>query len=58
MYVTNCVSDTVSVIDSTTNSVIANILAGDCPVGIAYDSSNQHIYVTNIDSNSVTMIHP
>ncbi len=58
MYVTNFKSDSVSVIDSATNSVIGNIPAGDGPTAIAYDSSNQHMYVTDFLSNTVTMIHP
>jgi YVTN family beta-propeller protein len=57
MYVTNRVSNTVSVIE-TTNSVIANIVAGDFPTEITYDPSNQHIYVINAHSDIVTMIHP
>jgi YVTN family beta-propeller protein len=58
MYVTNFGSDTVTVIDSRTNEVIANIPAGNHPFQITYDSSNQHMYVTNPESNTVTVIHP
>jgi DNA-binding beta-propeller fold protein YncE len=33
------------------------IAVGSLPTGIAYDSTNNHIYITNRDSNTVTMIH-
>jgi len=58
MYVSNAGSDTVSVINSTTNSVIATIPTGLTPVGIAYNANNGHIYVNNAGSNSTTVIHP
>ena len=38
MYVTNFNDDTVSVIDTNTNSVIATLPVEDGPVGIAYFS--------------------
>jgi YVTN family beta-propeller protein len=58
MYVTNQGSNTVSVIDPARNSVIRTIPAGSQPTGITFDFSNQHLYVTNLDTNAVTMIHP
>ncbi len=40
--------DTVSVIDTTTNTVIGSqIPVGDGPDGIAYDPVNKRMYVTN-----------
>ena len=52
MYVTNqqtcCFGpDTVSVIDTTTNTVIGTITVGGQPIGIAYDPENERMYVTN-----------
>ena len=47
MYVTNLDSNTVSVIDTTTNTVIATIPVGQDPIGIAYDSFNERMYVAN-----------
>ena len=57
MYVVNTRSNTVSVIDPT-DSVIATIPTGLEPGGIAYNLNNLHIYVTNFDSNTVSVIHP
>ena len=37
MYVTNQGSTTVSVIDTTTNTIIDTITVGNTPIGIAYD---------------------
>ena len=49
MYVTNSFDDTVSVIDTTTNTVVGNpITVGDGPNGIAYDPVNKRMYVTNM----------
>ena len=45
IYVTNYGSNTVSIINPTTNSVIDTIPTGTNPAGIAYNPSNNHIYV-------------
>jgi len=37
--------------------VIANISVGSGPSGVAYDSSNGYVYVTNLHSNSVSVIN-
>jgi len=42
--------------DGTTFKVIANITVGRGPWGIAYDPSNGYIYVTDYDSNTVSVI--
>ena len=59
MYVTNFVSDTVSEIDSATNTVFKDIKlpANSTPVGIAYDPANGKMYVTSL-SGSVYVIPP
>ncbi|MGC9074068.1 MAG: YncE family protein, partial [Caldisericum sp.] len=46
VYVTNALSDSVSVINGATNTVIANIPVGSNPRGTAFDSSNGYVYVT------------
>ncbi|HET7644578.1 MAG TPA: YncE family protein, partial [Nitrososphaeraceae archaeon] len=46
MYVTNDRDTNVSVIDTTTNTVIATIPIGFSTSGIAYDSFNERMYVT------------
>jgi len=55
-YVTNWFSDSFSVIDGATNTVIATIPVGSEPGGVAYDPSNGYIYVTNYDSGTVSVI--
>jgi YVTN family beta-propeller protein len=44
MYVTNYNDDTVSVINTATNSVIATVFIGNTPNGIAFDSENNRMY--------------
>ena len=36
----------------------ANIPAGGSPFGITYDSTDEHIYVSNLGLNTVIMVHP
>ena len=57
IYVANYGSDTVSVIDSTTNAVIKNITVGDGPFFIHVPPFGNNIYVTNIGSNTVSVIN-
>ena len=54
VYVANCGSDTVSVIDPTTNAVIENITVGDGPSSI--DTFRGAIYVANYGSDTVSVI--
>lgn len=57
MYVTNSESNTVSVIDTDTNTVLGNpIKVGTSPKGIAYDPENERMYVANFGSSTVSMI--
>ncbi len=57
IYVTNSESNTVSVIDTNTNTVLGNpIRVGMNPKGIAYDPENERMYVTNFGSNTVSII--
>ena len=58
IYVTDRGSDSVSVIDPSTNKVIANILVGRFPLGIIYDPQNGYLYVANFGSNTVSVIDP
>ena len=57
MYVTNRVDGTVSVIDTTTNTVVGSIRVGDGPSGIAYDPENKRMYVSNIRNDTVFVIN-
>ena len=52
----NGLSKTVSVIDSTTNTVIATIPVGSFSQDIAFNRTNVDMYVTNFDSNNVSVI--
>ena len=56
MYVTNELSNTVSVIDGSTNTVIKTIDVGRNPFGVAFDAHNGYIYVTNLNSETVSVI--
>ena len=56
MYVTNVTDDTVSVINTANNSVIATISVGDGPNGIAFDSANNRMYVANQTDDTVSVI--
>ncbi len=57
IYVSNDGSNTVSVINGTTNTVIDNITVGTYPSGVAYDSANGYIYVSILNSSTVSVIN-
>jgi YVTN family beta-propeller protein len=56
VYVVNEGDDTVSVIDGISRSVIATIPVGKSPHYIVLDPSGKYAYVTNGESNSVTIL--
>ncbi|MFM8350653.1 MAG: fibronectin type III domain-containing protein, partial [Actinomycetales bacterium] len=49
-------SDSVSVIDTNTNTVLRTIKVGTEPWGSAYDADHYRLYVSNNDSDSVSVI--
>ena len=55
-YAANFRSNTVSVIDSDTNTVIKNVTVGAYPFSIT--SSMNAVYVANGESNTVSVINP
>ncbi|MGC9157329.1 MAG: YncE family protein, partial [Candidatus Micrarchaeia archaeon] len=55
-YVTNYGSDTVSVIDVSTNTIVNTITVGSEPTGVAFNPSGTLAYVTNYGSNTVSVI--
>lgn len=55
-YVTNAGSDTVSVIDTSTNAVVATIPLGDAPQRVAFNQDGSKAYVTNSGDNTVSVI--
>jgi len=55
--VTNYNLGTVWVINGVTNTIFTGISVGFGPVGVAFDSLNGYIYVTNAGSNNVSVIN-
>ncbi|AKB48667.1 hypothetical protein MSKOL_2890 [Methanosarcina sp. Kolksee] len=55
-YITDRYSDTVSVIDTSTNAVTAKVPVGNHPSGVAVSPTGTKVYVVNSDSGSVSVI--
>jgi YVTN family beta-propeller protein len=55
-YVTNFDDGTVSVIDTSTNTVTATLAVGSGPFGVAFDLTTHTAYVANRLSNTVSVI--
>ncbi|MGH9208408.1 MAG: choice-of-anchor tandem repeat GloVer-containing protein, partial [Acidimicrobiales bacterium] len=55
-YVTNTSSNTVSVLATATNTVVATVPVGGAPEGVAVTQDGQHAYVANAGSNTVSVI--
>ena len=55
-YITNPLSDEVTVIDLIKSTQVATILVGDTPTKIDINSSGSLAYVTNFNSNDVSVI--
>jgi YVTN family beta-propeller protein len=55
-YVTNTGSNSVSVIDTTSNTVTATIPVGANPLCVAVAPDGHHAYITNTDSDNVSVI--
>jgi YVTN family beta-propeller protein len=56
-YVTNAESSSVSVIDTTTNTVTATVRVGSDPISAAVSPDGSTVYVANEGSNSVSVIN-
>ncbi|MDJ0106300.1 beta-propeller fold lactonase family protein, partial [Rhodococcus erythropolis] len=56
IYVTNLGSDSVSVIETATNTVAATVPVGASPAGVAITPDGGHAYVINQSSDSVSVI--
>lgn len=56
IYVLNYSTNTISVIDGQTDSLIGNIIVGTGPFGIGVNTVTNRIYVVNFGSNSVSVI--
>src|SRR5208283_1932870 len=57
-YITNLGSNSVSVIDTATNTVVGSqIPVGTNPSGVAITPNGAYVYITNLGSNSVSVIN-
>ena len=56
VYVTNELDDTVSVIRTASNSVIATIPVGNAPISVAVSPNGSRLYVLNTLSGSISVI--
>jgi YVTN family beta-propeller protein len=56
VYVTNEFSNTISVIDGTTDSIKGTISTGSFPYGIAVNPFNDRVYAANRGSNTVSVV--
>lgn len=56
VFVTNLVSNNVSVISDSTDSVMASISVPGGPIGVVYDSEKGEIFVANVYNNTVSVI--
>jgi YVTN family beta-propeller protein len=56
IYVTNAMSNNVSVIDGATNTVVATVPVGNSPYQVDVNPSTNRIYVANSVSNNVSVI--
>ena len=55
-YITNTGSNSVSVIDTATNTVVATVAVGFAPLGVAVNPAGTRVYVANNGSNNVSVI--
>ena len=55
-YITNGGGNTVTVIDTATNVVVATVTVGPAPVGVAVNAAGTLVYVANSGPNTVSVI--
>jgi len=55
-YITNYGSNTVSVIDTSSNTVTATVTVGTGHYGVAVNPAGTRVYVANVNSNTVSVI--
>ena len=54
IFVTNSLDGTVSVLSGASNSVVATVLVGADPFGVAVDPITRHVFVGNRGGNSIS----
>ncbi len=55
-YVTNLETNTVSVVDIGTNTVVATIPVGNGPVGLAVTPDGTLVYISNLEDSTVSVL--
>jgi YVTN family beta-propeller protein len=55
-YVSNQGSNSVSVLDTASNTIVKTVLVGTSPAGLAVTPDGAHVYVSNQGSNSVSVL--
>ena len=55
-YITNLVSNSISVIDTASNTVTATVAVGASPIGVAVNPTGTRVYVANNLSATVSVI--
>ena len=56
-YISNNDDDTISVVDTATNTVTSTVPVGDDPEGVAVNPAGTRVYVTNESDNTVSVIN-
>ena len=56
-YIPNSEGNSVSVIDTETNTVTATITVGNIPAGVAVNAQGKTVYITNARDNTVSVIN-
>jgi YVTN family beta-propeller protein/parallel beta-helix repeat protein len=56
VYVSNEISNNVSVIDTSSNTVTDTVIVESSPYGVAVNPAGTHVYVSNYGSNNVSVI--
>jgi YVTN family beta-propeller protein len=57
VYVTNIGSNTVSVINTATNTVMGTVAVGNSPHGVSVSPDGSKVYAANFDSATVSVIN-
>ena len=57
LYVANFGANSISVINTATNAVVATVPAGNGPLNVAVSPDGTRVYATNLGSNSVSVIN-
>src|SRR3990167_1869499 len=55
-YIPNSAYNTVSIIDTATNTVVETVSVGIAPTGVAITPDGRKVYVTNVNSNDISVI--